>query len=155
MDDRHLTVLLIEDNPVQARLIQGLLEGSTAPPFRVQVRDTLAGGIERVEEGGVDAVLLDLMLPDSEELETFSRFHAHAGEIPIVILSGLDDMALAARAVEGGAHDYLVKDRIDGSALVRSLRYAISRARARSAEWHSPMLRLVVFPPIPDPGGHA
>jgi glutamate dehydrogenase (NAD(P)+) len=142
MADDRLTVLLVEDNPVQARLIRSLLDRSTSPSFQVEVSDTLAAGIRRIEEGGVDAVLLDLMLPDSEELETFSRFHAHAGEAPIVILSGLDDMALAARAVEGGAQDYLVKDRIDGPALIRSLRYAIDRARARSAEWHSPMLRL-------------
>jgi glutamate dehydrogenase (NAD(P)+) len=142
MGDRRLAVLLVEDNPVQARLIQGLLDRSIAPSFQVEVTATLADGIRRMGEGGLDAVLLDLMLPDSEELETFSRFRAHAGETPIVILTGLDDMALAARAVEGGAQDYLVKDRIDGSALVRSLRYAIHRARARSAEWHSPMLRL-------------
>jgi glutamate dehydrogenase (NAD(P)+) len=142
MGDGHLTVLLVEDNPVQARLIQGLLGRSTAPSFQVIITDNLADGIRRMDEGGLDAVLLDLMLPDSQELETFSRFRVHAGETPIVILTGLDDMGLAARAVEGGAQDYLVKDRIEGSALGRSLRYAIDRARARSAEWHSPMLRL-------------
>ncbi len=142
MGDDRLTVLLVEDNPVQARLIEGLLKRSTTPAFEVVHVDTLARGIQRIEEGGVDVVLLDLILPDSEELETFSRFYAHASETPIVILSGLDDLKLAGRAVEGGAQDYLVKDRIDGPGLIRSLRYATARARARSAEWHSPMFRL-------------
>jgi glutamate dehydrogenase (NAD(P)+) len=142
MGDDRITVLLVEDNPVQARLFRSLLDRSTSPLFHVVSVGTLSEGIRRVDEGGVDAVLLDLMLPDSEELETFSRMRAHAGETPIVILTGLDDMKLAGQAVEGGAQDYLVKDRIDGPTLVRSLRYTIGRARARSAEWHSPMLRL-------------
>jgi glutamate dehydrogenase (NAD(P)+) len=142
MSDDRIRVLLVEDNPVQARLIRSLLDRSTAPLFHVVSVDTLAEGIQRLDDTGADVVLLDLILPDSEELETFSRIHAHAGETPIVILTGLDDMKLAGQAVEGGAQDYLVKDRIDGQALVRSLRYAIGRARARSAEWHSPMLRL-------------
>jgi glutamate dehydrogenase (NAD(P)+) len=142
MSDDRIRVLLVEDNPVQARLIRSLLDRSTAPLFHVVSVDTLAEGIRRLDDTGADVVLLDLILPDSEELETFSRIHAHAGETPIVILTGLDDMKLAGQAVEGGAQDYLVKDRIDGQALVRSLRYAIGRARARSAEWHSPMLRL-------------
>ncbi len=142
MRDSAVRVLLVEDNPVQARLIQGLLSQSRSPAFEVDLAGSLAAGIERINQGGVDVVLLDLILPDSEEIETFYRFRAHADGTPVVILTGLDDLKLGARAVEGGAHDYLVKGEIDAAALIRSVRYAIERARARSAEWNSPMLRL-------------
>ncbi len=142
MRDSAVRVLLVEDNPVQARLIQGLLSQSRSPAFEVDLAGSLAAGIERINRGGVDVVLLDLILPDSEEIETFYRFRAHADGTPVVILTGLDDLKLGARAVEGGAHDYLVKGEIDAAALIRSVRYAIERARARSAEWNSPMLRL-------------
>ena len=87
-------------------------------------------------------VVLDLVLPDSQELETFIRVRAAVPEIPVIILSGLDDMGLATRAVEAGAQDYLVKTQISSSSLVRSIHHAIELCRARREEWNSPMFRL-------------
>lgn len=142
MADNIITVLLVEDNPIYTRLIQKLLGKSESPVFEVIAVETLADAIDRLAEKGIDLVLLDLMLPDSQALDTFYRVKAHARDVPIVIQSGLDDLALATKAVEGGAHDYLVKDRITSTTLIRSIRYSVERMRARSGEWTSAMLHL-------------
>jgi len=142
MAEKVTTVLLVEDSPIAAHVIQKLLAESEGPVFKVIATETLAGAIEHLGKESIDVVLLDLMLPDSQALDTFFRIKAHAESVPIVIQSGLDDVTLAAKAVEGGAHDYLVKDRITGTSLVRSIRYSIERTRARSGEWTSSMLHL-------------
>jgi glutamate dehydrogenase (NAD(P)+) len=142
MRDAPIKVLLVEDNPVHQRMIKGLLMESRRPRYEVEVVDRFDDGLHRFRAGAVDLVLLDLMLPDSEGLETFLRFFAHAGSVPIVVLTALDDAEVAARAVEAGAQDYLIKARMDSSVLTRSIRYALERTRARSREWASPAFRL-------------
>src|SRR5262249_38483727 len=109
MAHSRIKVLLIEDNPVQAKLMEQLLHESSSPGFVVQVAGKLCAGRGRVgSNGSVDVVLLGLVLPDSEDLETFARLHARAPNLPVVVLTGLEDVSLAARAVELGAQDYLV-----------------------------------------------
>jgi len=142
MADDTITVLLVEDNPIDALLVQNLLTGSESPKFAVIAVETLADALDRLATEHIDIVLLDLILPDSQELDTFFRIKAHASDVPIVIQSGLDNVSMAAKAVEGGAHDYLVKDRITAAKLVRSIRYVLARARARSGEWASAMFNL-------------
>src|SRR5687767_9829931 len=111
MANRHdITVLLVEDNPLYVRLIKRLLGRSEHPVFDVQSVGTLADAIRRLGEGGIDIVLLDLMLPDSSALDTFYRMQAHAADTPIIVQSAMDDVTLASKAVEGGAQDYLLKD---------------------------------------------
>nr|MDJ0522933.1 Glu/Leu/Phe/Val dehydrogenase dimerization domain-containing protein [Planctomycetota bacterium] len=135
MTDESISVLLVEDNPLDVRVVEKLLAASEAPCFTVAAVQTLAAAIEHLTAEHVDVVLLDLMLPDSQALDTFFRLQAHASDVPIIIQSGLDNVAMAAKAVEGGAHDYLVKDRIDAVSLVRSIRYVLARTHARSGEW--------------------
>jgi glutamate dehydrogenase (NAD(P)+) len=142
MEDHAVHILLIEDNPVDVRLIQGFLARSKNPVFHVESADRLESGLKRLMSGGIDVVLLDLTLPDSHDLETFVRVRAQAPQIPIVVLTGMDDLTLASKAVEAGAQDYLIKAQINSALLLRSLRYAIERTRARNAEWDSPMFRL-------------
>jgi serine phosphatase RsbU (regulator of sigma subunit) len=96
--------------------------------------ELLSVGVERCSEGRFDAILLDLSLPDSQGLNTFLTMHAHAGGVPIVVLSGYSDEATAVRAVQAGAQDYLVKGQVDDNLLVRSIRYAIERTRLHQAE---------------------
>ncbi|MGH6782044.1 MAG: Glu/Leu/Phe/Val dehydrogenase dimerization domain-containing protein, partial [Sphingomonadaceae bacterium] len=98
--------------------------------------------LDRLGKSGVDVVLLDLMLPDSAALDTFYRLRAHAADTPIIIQSALDDIGLASKAVEGGAQDYLLKDRINSLSLIRSIHYAMERKHARGAEWSSAMFHL-------------
>ena len=142
MSAQRIAVLLIEDNPIHARLFESLLEEVERPVFELETAERLFTGLERLEKGGIDVVVLDLVLPDSQELETFIRVRAAVPEIPVIILSGLDDMGLATRAVEAGAQDYLVKTQISSSSLVRSIHHAIELCRARREEWNSPMFRL-------------
>ena len=117
-----ISVLLIEDNPIHARLLQGLLSSS----FVVERVDHLAAGLERLAAGNIDVVLLDLVLPDSQELVTFDRDKEVVQQVPVLVLTGLDDEELAEAAVAAGAHDYLVKTQIDGERLAQSIRAALA-----------------------------
>ena len=134
MSDK-LKVLLVEDNPLDARLIQEMLAdiegtGPVVATFDLECADQLSAGLEHLVAGGIDVVLLDLVLPDSQGFDTFARTYAQAPQVPIIVLSGLDDVKLAIKAVREGAQDYLVKGQVDSNLLVRSMRYAIERKRA-------------------------
>jgi len=131
--EAQLTVLLIEDNAGDARLLMEYLSDAPANPFVLEHVQTLGEGLERVQRGGIALVLLDLSLPDSFGLDTFARAHQAAPEVPIIVLSGRDDEALAIKTVHEGAQDYLVKGQVDTRLLVRSMRYAIERKRAEEA----------------------
>jgi diguanylate cyclase (GGDEF)-like protein len=130
--ERRINVLLIEDSPGDARLIREALTGAPGAVFDLEWTDRLSKGLWRLAQGGIDAVLLDLSLPDGQGLETFTRVHRQASSVPIVVLTGLEDEAVAVEAVKQGAQDYLGKASVlaDGQFLVRSLRYAIERKRA-------------------------
>ncbi|MGM0576931.1 MAG: Glu/Leu/Phe/Val dehydrogenase dimerization domain-containing protein [Myxococcota bacterium] len=138
----RIRVLLIEDDPVQARLVEGLLSDEPTMAFSVEIRGRLDEGLARLREAPPHVLLLDLNLPDSKRLDTFYRVHAEAPDLPVVVQTALDDLSVAAKAVETGAQDYLVKGHVSRHTLVRSIRYAIERVRARTAEWESPMFRL-------------
>jgi diguanylate cyclase (GGDEF)-like protein len=120
-------VLLIEDNPGDARLIEEMVREDPEAPFTIHCADRLARGLEHLSLGGTALVLLDLSLPDSFGLETFAKVYAHAPTVPIIVLTGNDDRMLALSAVKSGAQDYLVKNRLDRELLVRAMHYSIER----------------------------
>ena len=122
-------VLLIEDNPGDARLIREMIAEDEGAPFTIHCADRLALGLEHLSAGGTALVLLDLSLPDSFGLETFAKVYAHAPTVPIIVLTGNDDQKVALSAVKGGAQDYLVKSRLDRELLLRSMHYSIERKR--------------------------
>jgi glutamate dehydrogenase (NAD(P)+) len=126
MSSMTISVLLVEDNPIHARLLQGLLSDRSDPAFAVEAVDHLAAGIQRLSTGSFDAVL-DLVLPDSQEMATFERVKEAVPDMPVLVLTGLDDEGLAEEAVAAGAREYLVKTQIDGESLARSLQAAISK----------------------------
>src|SRR5206468_278324 len=128
-----IRVLLVEDNPGDARLLVELVRDTNAGLFKLEHVERLEAAIERLTSDKFDLVLLDLSLPDEQGLSTIFRAHACAPKVPIVVLTGLDDEALAIKAVRAGAQDYLVKGRVDGDLLVRSIRYATERGRAMEA----------------------
>ncbi|MBA2115307.1 Glu/Leu/Phe/Val dehydrogenase dimerization domain-containing protein [Bremerella alba] len=138
----EILVLVVEDNPLQAKLIEELLSETGDTKFTIYCVDCLEAGLNYLSQNRPDAILLDLTLPDSEGLQTFLRMHNAADNIPVVVLTGNDDLSLAAKAVEAGAQDYLVKGKIDGHRLARSLRLAVKRTHAEQQEWNSPMLHL-------------
>jgi two-component system, sensor histidine kinase len=128
--DTDLTILLVEDNPGDVRLIQEILRESTIARFHVEPCETLAAGIERLGLGGVDVVLLDLSLPDSAGLDTFRALHRAFPKTAITVLTGAADDESATSAIREGAQDYLLKGVVGGESIVRSLRYAIERKGA-------------------------
>ena len=123
------SVLLIEDNAGDARLIEEMLREDPATPFRLSRADRLSRGLELLSLQETELVLLDLSLPDSHGLETFSKVYAHSPKVPIIVLSGNDDQTLALFAVKSGAQDYLVKGKIDRELLLRAMQYSIERKR--------------------------
>ncbi len=129
MEERLLNVLLVEDDPDDVFLLRKTLDDVARDKFDLQVATRLSEALPRAQGEHVDVILLDLSLPDSQGLETFVEVHEHLPEVPVVVLTGLDDEDVAVRAVHEGAQDYLVKGRVDGALLVRSLRYAIERQR--------------------------
>ena len=136
-----IRVLLVEDNPLHAHLLQGFLKELGHPPFPVRWVTSLEEGLKAAGEEDFEVVLLDLVLPDSQGLETFLRWKSAAPQLPVVVLTGLDDMELATRAVENGAQDYLIKNQINRALLSRSLRYTAERTGAGGREWDCPVLR--------------
>lgn len=130
MDDKVVSVLLIEDDADDVFLLRKLLEAAAPDRFHLTVATRLGEAADLLAGERPEAVLLDLTLPDSHGLETFTDFHARFPELPVVVLTGLDDEETAVRAVQEGAQDYLVKGQGDGALLARSLRYAIERQRS-------------------------
>lgn len=130
MENQSISVLLIEDNPGDARLLRELLLEVTYVDMNLEQVDCLGEGLQRLSQASFDVILLDLFLPDSQGFETFNRLRHHEREVPIVVTTGLNDETLALRAVQEGAQDYLMKEQLTGELLVRSIRYAIERKRA-------------------------
>ena len=128
MSDNH-TVLLIEDNAGDARLIDLMLAEDPETPYRLNRVDRLSRALEFLSSEKPGLVLLDLSLPDSHGLETFRKIYAHSPAVPIIVLTGNDDQALALAAVKTGAQDYLVKGKLDRDLLVRAMQYSIERKR--------------------------
>jgi diguanylate cyclase (GGDEF)-like protein/PAS domain S-box-containing protein len=132
-----LKVLLIEDSPEEADLIRAMLFKSRRETVAVDHVVRLQEGLQRLQEGAFDIVLLDFSLPDSSGLASFERAREVAPGMPIVILTNLDDDETALRAVREGAQDYLVKRKVNDELLLRSIRYAIERRHAERALWES------------------
>ena len=128
-EPQRIGALLVEDNPGDARLIQLMLSEAAGGLFEVEHVQRLEAGLERLTRPGIGIVLLDLSLPDSQGLETFGQLHARAPQIPIIVLSGLNDTTVAVAAVHEGAQDFLIKGQVDGQLLARAMRYAIERKR--------------------------
>ncbi|MBX3046909.1 MAG: GAF domain-containing protein [Anaerolineales bacterium] len=127
-----IRLLLVEDNPGDARLIQEMLKDVANTELRIQHASTLEDGLQYLgdPEKPLDAVLLDLGLPDSQGFDTFTRVQEKAQAFTVIILSGLNDVDMALHAVRNGAQDYLVKGQISGELLLRSIRHAIERDEA-------------------------
>ena len=133
-DSTSIRVLLVEDNAGDARLVrEHLADAPGAQRFALEDSPTLAAAAAAFARTPPDVALLDLSLPDSFGLETLARWQALAPALPVIVLTGSDDEAMAVAAVREGAQDYLVKGRIDGNLLSQAIRYAIERKRGQEA----------------------
>ncbi len=128
--DAAIRVLLVEDSPSVAMQIQGFLKKAPDTNFIVEHRQNLGDGIELIRSGEIDIILLDLGLPDSDGLDTFSRMRQAAPDIPTIVFTGVSDESTALEALRRGAQDYLVKGQVDRRLLVRAIRYSIERKQA-------------------------
>jgi DNA-binding NarL/FixJ family response regulator len=146
MTPAELDVLLVEDNPGDARLIEEMLsevedllhridlDGSTPEGLALHHEETRTAGLDRLADTEVDVVLLDLGLPESTGLDTLVTVLEEVDYTPVVVLTGLDDRDLGITAIQQGAQDYLVKDDVTGELLVHSIQYAIERTRRECEE---------------------
>jgi signal transduction histidine kinase len=129
MENNLIRVLLVESDPKYGRFLRESLSGLTGSRIDLGSTETLVEAIEQLGHNPSDAVLLNLSLSDSEGMATYSRVHAEAPNLPIVILTCCENEALALQAVRQGAQDYLVKSKVDGKTVARVIRYAIERKR--------------------------
>ena len=126
-----IRILLIEDNPGDARLIQEMVSEADGAAFDLERVDRLSTGLKHlVAARDIDLVLLDLGLPDSSGFDTFTSIKAQAPGVAIVVLTGLEDETIENKALQAGAQDYLSKNQLDSNSLIRSMRYAIERKKA-------------------------
>lgn len=133
-------ILLVEDNPGDAHLLQEAFAEIAGMRFQFILCKTLKEALEHLAKGRPDICLLDLGLPDAQGLEAVLNIHRESPDLPIVVLTVLNDETLALQALHKGAQDYLIKGKIDGNALWRSLRYAMERQRVQLALLNQSML---------------
>jgi signal transduction histidine kinase len=132
MKKKPLQVLLVEDNAGDVRLLREMFSKESRDAFQLTHLLRMSEAETHLAQGGVDIVLLDLGLPDGHGLDTVRRAHAAAPKVPVIVLTGLDDEALAAEAMNAGAQDYLIKGQIENRALPRALRHAVERHRLQT-----------------------
>src|ERR1700689_216199 len=132
MKEKKLQVLLVEDNEGDAQLIRHMFSKEKPGSFELTHLLRMSEAAIHLLKGGVDIILLDMGLPDGHGLDTVRRAHAAAPDVPLIVLTGLDDEVLAAEAMKEGAQDYLIKGQIENRALPRALRHAIERHRMQT-----------------------
>src|SRR3984893_13668098 len=120
-------LLLVEDNPADVRLLREMFREQGAHRTELTQVETMGQAEKHLAEGAVDIILLDLGLPDAQGLESIRRVRSVAPRVPLVVLTALDDESMAARALQEGVQDYLIKGEIDALGLLRALRYAVER----------------------------
>ena len=124
-----LRVLLVEDNPTDALLVEVALEEMSAPAPVLTHVELLCEAKSALENGEFDVVLIDLNLPDGEGLGNFETLQELAPDVAMIVLTGLSDESVAVAAIARGASDYLIKGEAPAALLERSIRYAIERKR--------------------------
>ncbi len=128
----RVEVLVLEDNPGDARLLHAELSAEVLVDLHLTVAPRLKDGLHLLSSREFDAVLLDLNLPDSHGMETFERLRAAVPELPLIVYTGSHDKNIELRALRGGAQDYLVKGPGNGPLLARAVHFAVERRRARA-----------------------
>ena len=144
-------VLIIDDNSGDIFLLREMIEEGPNSRFHVAGEAVnLQDGIRQLQQGNFDVALLDLQLPDSRGLETIVQAHAAAHDVPIIVMSEIDDEELAVQSVQMGAHEHLLKGRVDAHIVQRTLRYTVERARAETQLARERELLQTLLENIPD-----
>jgi DNA-binding NarL/FixJ family response regulator len=119
-----LNILLIEDNPGDARLVAEALREKAQLNTKLTIADCLSQGQRYIATEHIHVILLDLNLPDSQGIETFKKIQKFAFDAPIIIMSIVSDKELIFQAMKEGAQDYLIKGQLTHESLIRAIRYA-------------------------------
>jgi PAS domain S-box-containing protein len=122
-----INILLVEDNPGDARLIDIFMKEAFGSGYVLSISEDLASGLAQLKKHPFDIIIADLSLPDSDGLDTFKTIHEHAPEIPTIVLTGLEDESVGINAMKFGAQDFLIKGKLKGKGLKRSIDYSIER----------------------------
>ncbi|MBA3970754.1 MAG: PAS domain-containing protein, partial [Bacteroidetes bacterium] len=125
--EEKINILLVEDNPGDARLLDVYLKETFSTSFALITTDLLAKGLELMESHSFDVIILDLSLPDSRGLDTFKRVQSHSPQTPVIVLTGYEAESIGINAMKLGAQDFLVKGDVSGKDLTRSINYSIER----------------------------
>ncbi|MGB7623895.1 MAG: PAS domain S-box protein [Terriglobia bacterium] len=133
MRSEPIKILVVEDNPGDVRLIREMFKEAKTAWSALEDTPSLMTALERLAKGGIDAVLLDLGLPDSQGISTFMKLHHQFPRTPFVVLTGLIDEKLGLQAVREGAQDYLIKGQVDSQLLRRAILYAVERMQGKEA----------------------
>jgi diguanylate cyclase (GGDEF)-like protein len=133
LQQRPIKILLVESDREYLEVLRERLSSVHQVVLDIEYAGELSEALARLTQGGIDAVLLDLDLPDSQGMVTFERTYAFAPNVPIIVLTAEADEQVAVSSVQGGAQDYMVKSEIHPDTLARSVRHAIERHRLLSA----------------------
>jgi PAS domain S-box-containing protein len=128
--EKPLRVLIVEDDAIDRMQLQRLLASTSLQVAEVKCANRLAAALDALKQWDCDVLLLDLGLPDSQGLDSIIQIQTQAPEVPIIVMSGLDDEQTATTAVQKGVQDYLIKGQVDSTLLMRSVRYALERKKA-------------------------
>jgi PAS domain S-box-containing protein len=148
--DQPTVILLVDDDDGNALVLEKLLSRRMRGSLQFRRADRLSAALHEASQGGIGVVLLDLGLPDSQGLDTLIRMREAVTDVPIVVLTGLDDEEMADRALQYGAQDYVVKGFEDGASLARAIHYAMERGRLQRALAAEHRLLLSIMENIPD-----
>ena len=146
MGDSPMRILLVEDDPAYAELTRAMLQTTSGTAITLDHATSVRQAVTKLNDGQFDIVLLDLGLPDAQELEALNSLVGAAPDLPLVILTGTENEVLALQAVKGGAQDYLIKGQATPELLVRAIRYAIERKQSemhiRHLAYYDPLTQL-------------
>src|SRR5436190_11222406 len=146
MSESPMRILLVEDDPAYAELTRAMLRTTSGTAVTLDHATSVHAAVDRLADGQYDIVLLDLGLPDAQELEALNSLVGAAPDLPLVILTGTENEVLALQAVKGGAQDYLIKGQATPELLVRAIRYAIERKQSelhiRHLAYYDPLTQL-------------
>ncbi len=129
MEKKNIHILIIAENPQDSILIKNLLTETETNSYSMDCATTLSGGLKLLVKNTYDLILLGLSLPDSHGLETLNSLSFEVLEVPVIILTGIDDEFLAIQSLQNGAQDYLVKEKVSRYSLIHAINYAIERNR--------------------------
>lgn len=134
MATNRLSILLVEDNPGDVRLVKEMLSEAPDERFVVSHVENFNAAVERLSAEIFDVLLLDLLLDDKSRLNTLLQIHEQAARMPTVVLTGMDDRTVESWVFHEGAHDYLVKDGMDARMLIDSIECAIAEHNRRVSQ---------------------